>query len=188
MKILLVDNESNEMDIIERLLKLNNCKFSLTNYKKCIKHIEKDVDGLILTGSKHNAKSLLPHEEKVIIEAIKKNIPILGICGGHQVIGLFFGGKLGKQRNRVKGFFKINIISKKGILKGLPNSTMMYESHIHNVSLPKNFTLLATSNKTKNEAMKMNGKQVYSIQFHPSMSGYYGEMIFKNFIKICGKK
>ena len=61
----------------------------------------------------------------------------------------------------------------------------MYEHHHNFVSLPKNFELFATSNKTKNEAMKMKRKQIYGVQFHPEMSDYLGEIIFRNFAQIC---
>ncbi|MBU3904894.1 MAG: gamma-glutamyl-gamma-aminobutyrate hydrolase family protein [Nanoarchaeota archaeon] len=189
MKILIINNDDKKVRLIRKFLKLEKCDSEVVNYKRCKKHVDKDISGLIISGSPHHATITMPYEKDLILDAVQKKIPVLGICGGHQVLGLLFGGKVGNHKKPVKGYYKIKFMKRRCIFNELPEKlSIMFESHRNYVTLPKSFELLGTSTKTKNEAMKMKRKSVYGVQFHPEMSGYLGEIIFKNFCNICKVK
>jgi len=181
MSILIIDNEGNELDLVEKLVP--NSK--TINYTECNNISLDSISGIILTGSKHHPVRLLKHEKNLIFSAIQKNIPVLGICAGHEVIGLAFNAKDQKLDQRIKGDFEVTIIDNTNLFKGINTKTpTVSENRVREISLPKNFTLLATSAHTKNQAMKMNDNQVFSTQFHPERNKL-GQIVFKNFLSLC---
>ena len=125
-----------------------------------------------------------------IIKEQKRNIPILGICLGHQAIGYAYGAKIVKLKNIMHGRTD-NIFKKKNstILKKLPKSfvaTRYHSLEISRLNLPKNIEILAVSANNIIMAIKIKNKSVFGIQFHPeSYATEYGKNIFKNFINVC---
>lgn len=90
------------------------------------------------------------------------NKPILGICGGMQVIQLVFGGKLKKETEI--GFYEEEF--KKNFL-GLKNKIQVYHLHNNYTTLPKNFEQF---NKGKiPQAIKHKTKPIYGVLFHPEV-------------------
>jgi len=185
MTILIIDNDSKHIPKIKKNVESNGFTCQIVNYLDCKGVKLENIRGIILSGSTHNPYRLLQSLELFLQQAIQKNIPILGICGGHQVLALMYGVELQKYDKKLIGNYKVNIIKENPLFKNLPKNPEFFESHIHHVSLPKNFELLANSSTSENEAMKMKGKPVYSTQFHPELSGKNGEVVFKIFLEMC---
>jgi GMP synthase-like glutamine amidotransferase len=102
--------------------------------------------------------------------AIKENIPILGICLGHQVLAAAIGGKVGKAINPEVGIAKIKH-NNTFIFKGLPNPIYVFQYHFDEVlSLPSTTEILASNSSTPIQAFRVNAKPVFGIQFHPEIS------------------
>ena len=114
------------------------------------------------------------------------NIPVLGICLGHQIIGLLHDSKI-SVTDEIKKKENIEILSDDPLFNNIKSNSLFHEEHSEHVSLPKGFVLLAKSNTCDNESMKHPKKNIYGIQFHPEVSGDNGKKIFRNFINMCGK-
>ena len=143
--------------------------------------------GIIISGgptllSKINWKKFI--EPFKFIKTTK--IPILGICLGHQTIGLLYGAEIsgGKLISKKE---PIEILSKEKLFLNLENPPIFREDHSEHITIPREFVLLGKSNSCANEAMKHENKNIYSVQFHPEVSGENGKKLFQNFIKICTK-
>ncbi|MCK5641892.1 MAG: gamma-glutamyl-gamma-aminobutyrate hydrolase family protein [Gammaproteobacteria bacterium] len=144
-----------------------------------------NYSGIIISGApilltKVNSKKYLN-----LFKFIKKyEKPILGICFGHQIIGLLYNSHiyLGQE---VRNKEKIEIIKKDMIFSNIKTNELFQEDHCEYITLPLNFILLAKSNSCKNEAMKHKTKNIFGLQFHPEVSGLTGEKILKNFANIC---
>jgi len=117
---------------------------------------------------------------------LETNIPIFGICFGHQLIGILhgaFGSRMKEDRDwQLIEFFEESLIWDK-----LPKEVEMMQDHCESISIPKDFILIASSDVCVNEAMQHVSKPIYCVQFHPEVSGNHGKIIFENFIKICEK-
>ena len=112
------------------------------------------------------------------------DLPILGICFGHQMIGLTFGA-FGSRMKEDRDWQTIEIFEQSDLFKKLPTEIEMLEDHCESISIPKDFTLIAASDFCINEAMEHKDLPIYGVQFHPEVSGNHGRILFDNFIQIC---
>ncbi|MHA1917459.1 MAG: glutamine amidotransferase-related protein, partial [Candidatus Ranarchaeia archaeon] len=131
-----------------------------------------DADGLVIGGGPY---SLVNEIEKLgeIPNYIKTlDIPVLGLCLGHHLIGSMYGGKIGKAPGPEFGKIEIKIIDPESVLvKGLPEKFIVWGSHNDEVSvLPEGFHVVADSETCNVEIMEHDSKQIYGIQFHPEVS------------------
>ena len=119
------------------------------------------------------------------IQRIK--IPLLGICFGHQLIGLQFGGFVKKMKED-RDFQDVEVFEESALFERLPPIIQMREDHCEFASVPKGFKLLASSDTCFNEAMQHNELPIYGVQFHPEVSGMQGTLLLENFTRICQTK
>jgi GMP synthase (glutamine-hydrolysing) len=111
-------------------------------------------------------------------------IPILGICFGHQLIGLVHGASPSKQRED-RGLQTIEFLMDHPLINGLASEVKMIEDHCENISIPAGFELFATSDACINEGMIHKTKAIFGVQFHPEVSGNVGSTLISNFIRLC---
>ena len=167
-----------KVDVI-RNDKINSKKVILNNY-----------NGIIFSpgpGRPENSGNMMN-----IIKDCYVNTPMLGICLGHQAIGMFFGAKIIKMKNVMHGRTDtMKWIKKNSLLKKIPNkftATRYHSLEICNKNLPSNIEVSAVSSKKNIMAIKIKNKKIYGLQFHPeSISTMYGHLFFKNFILECNK-
>ncbi len=110
--------------------------------------------------------------------------PILGICFGHQLIGLKFGSVPSRIRT-ICEMEEIAVLADSPLFNRLPDEIQMMEDHCETISVPEGFKLLASSDSCVNEAMEKNDEPIYGVQFHPEVSGNHGAIIIQNFINVC---
>ena len=122
------------------------------------------------------------------IRAFAGKIPILGVCLGHQAIGLVYGGKIIHAQKLMHGKVSEVTCDGRGIFKGLdsrPFKAMRYHSlAVEQESLPDCLEISATAED--GEIMGLRHKQfaVEGIQFHPeSIMTPVGKRILRNFLK-----
>jgi len=110
-------------------------------------------------------------------------IPTLGICLGHQALGLVYGAAVfrGPEIRRPE---KINIDRAHPLFEGITSETLFGEDHCEGIFLSEHFLLLASSASYEVEAMVAQDKPFYGVQFHPEISGEPGKKIFQNFIAL----
>jgi GMP synthase (glutamine-hydrolysing) len=114
------------------------------------------------------------------------SIPVLGICFGHQIIGLQHGA-FGSMMREDRDVQEIEFLQSDDLFSRMPTICQMMEDHCEAISIPEHFILLASSDVCVNEAMKHNTKALYGVQFHPEVSGNMGRVLIENFIRICEK-
>ncbi len=111
-------------------------------------------------------------------------LPVLGICLGHQVMGLIYGAKINAKK-MIDKMEKIQILEQDYLFEGIKTLSEFREEHSEFITLPKGFIKLAKSDSCENESMKHKDKNLFGVQFHPEVSGENGKKIFANFLKLC---
>ena len=115
----------------------------------------------------------LPHLQKLIRQAVREEIPILGICFGHQMIAAALEGHdaIESYVNPETGWFRMTRHGESRLLAGLPHNFYAFEHHHDDVvSLPKDFMVTASSARCKIEAYEPKLLNIYGVQFHPEIS------------------
>lgn len=132
-----------------------------------------------------------PAQSGVCLEIIEKctNIPILGICLGHQAIGHVFGAQILQQEHPMHGKVDTLRISDetsllfKSVKQAVP--IMRYHSlYIDEDSLTRDFKVVARTNDGVIQAIEHKARPLYGVQFHPE--SYFtdsGSDIIQNFLR-----
>lgn len=154
-------------------------------------HTTQDLEGKI--GVIISGAPLLVTEQDISIYLEKINwikettIPVLGICFGHQLIGIRFGSFAARMRED-RDWQIIGILEESPLFDRLPDEFEMMEDHCETISIPPNFRLIASSDACVNEAIQHNSLPIFGVQFHPEVSGNYGRTLMDNFLRICTDK
>ncbi|MCK5686604.1 anthranilate phosphoribosyltransferase, partial [bacterium] len=183
--ILLIDNyDSFTYNIYQYLLKLGEKVQVFRNDKITIDEISKmNPDHIIISPGPGN-----PDTAGISVEVVKTfsgQIPILGICLGHQCIGQAFGGEIVKASRIFHGKTSEINHDGRGVFTGVkdPFTAIRYHSLvIKRLTLPEVLEVTAT---VDSEIMGVRHKlySVEGIQFHPeSIGSSYGYDILRNFL------
>jgi GMP synthase (glutamine-hydrolysing) len=136
---------------------------------------------------------------KVIVEEM--NVPVIGICGGHQALALAFGGKVGPilggeddcfpyGKNPIeKGRHDLDIVRDDPLFKGLGKTINLVQSHTDEVKrLPKGFICLAKNELCPYQIIRHPSRPAYGVQAHTE---YFhsrrpdGGILLENFLRIA---
>jgi len=119
-----------------------------------------------------------------VVQKFYTQIPILGVCLGHQCIGQLFGSKIVHAKNILHGKTSQTYHTEDKLFDGVQNpfTAARYHSLIVN-KVPKDFTLTAWTQNNEIMAMQHNKYPLYCVQFHPeSFLTKEGNKIMKNFL------
>jgi len=189
-KILIIDFGSQFTQLIVRRIRELGVYSELVSHKKIkSSEIKKNIKGIILSGGPLNVYQL----DKSLFDnkILKLDIPILGICFGHQILSKFNGGKV--KQSKLREFGLVNILKKnnslliKNFFKRKINKVWM--SHADQVyKLPKSFKVIASSNNSKFAIVESKTKNFYGVQFHPEVTHTEnGKKLISNFIFLICK-
>ncbi len=129
-----------------------------------------------------------PEDAGVCVELIKeiKDIPILGICLGHQAIGYAYGGKIVQAPEIKHGKTSKIIHEDRYIFKNLKNPFIAMRYHsliIDRATLPDTLVITAQTDDGIVMGIRHKAYPVYGLQFHPeSIMTEYGKQMIENFI------
>jgi GMP synthase (glutamine-hydrolysing) len=190
-KILIVDFGSQFTQLIARRIRELGVYCEIVSHKKInIKAFDNSVLGIILSGGPLNVYQINRYSfDKKILEL---NIPILGICFGHQVLSKLNGGKVKQSKHREFGLANIYKKNDSLLTKNFFNkkkSKKVWMSHADQVSkIPKGFKVLASSANSKFAVVENKIKKFYGVQFHPEVTHTEsGKKLISNFIFLICK-
>jgi GMP synthase (glutamine-hydrolysing) len=183
-RILIIDCGSSKVRLLEEIV-FESADYETHSFFEVNQETTDSFDGIIISGS----PILITEEdmEPYLIQAswIKTTIkPILGICFGHQLIGLCYEA-FGSRMKDCRSMNEIEQFVDCPLLYRLPNIFEMQEDHCESISIPQEFELVANSDECINEVMQHESKKIYGVQFHPESSGNFGHIVLENFIEMC---
>ena len=185
-KIIVLDFGSQYSHLICRRIRDFSVYAELVPYNISLKELKKlNPKGIIFSGgpsSVYDSKAPTPTKE-----IFQLQIPILGICYGHQIIVNNFGGKV-KRVNKEYGSAVLSIDDNSDIFSGIGDSIRAWMSHGDEAKLvPDDFKIIGHTENVRAAAISNKQKAVYGIQFHPEVvHTENGNEILKNFVlKVC---
>ena len=192
-KILIIDFGSQFTQLIARRIRELGVFSEIVSHKK-INSLKmfNNVIGVILSGGPLNVYN--SYKFRFNRKVLFLNIPILGICFGHQIISKELGGRVKKSKFREFGFAEIKKVNNSLLIKNFfnnKNTNNVWMSHADHVSkLPNGFKVVASSKNSKFTIIENNKKKYYGVQFHPEVTHTNkGKILLKNFLfSICKAK
>lgn len=189
--ILMIDNYDSFVFNVEQYLKemTDDEVITVRNDAITIDDIKKMNPSKIIfsPGPKH------PKDSGICLEILNNtdelgNIPILGICLGHQAIGMNFGGEIKRLENPLHGkTSEITVLSENSVLfKNLPKKFKVMRYHsLYVDDIPEDLEVTAKSEDGVAMALEHKSKNIFGIQFHPeSIFTEYGKNMIRNFLNI----
>ena len=190
-KILIVDFGSQFTQLIARRVRELGVFSEIVSHKKIkLKDIDQTIKGIVLSGGPLNVYQIDKYSfDKKILQL---NIPILGICFGHQILSKLNGGKVKQSKHREFGLANIykknNSLLTSNFFKK-SNTKKVWMSHADQVSkIPRNFRAVASSTNSKFAIVEDRIKKFYGVQFHPEVTHTEnGKKIISNFVFLICK-
>ena len=131
-----------------------------------------------------------PKEAGISVQLIKelhKELPILGVCLGHQSIGEAFGGDVVKAPTVVHGKTSTINHDGKGIFKSIPDKFQATRYHslvIEPKTLPADLEVTAKTDDNVIMGVQHKKYPVFGVQFHPeSIATEHGKILLRNFVE-----
>jgi anthranilate synthase component 2 len=130
-----------------------------------------------------------PLEAGVSVPLIRRfagEIPILGVCLGHQSIGQAFGGKIVRAQQVMHGKMSAITHDSRGVFEGLPTpftATRYHSLAIDRASCPAELEVTATSEDGEIMGVRHRTLAVEGVQFHPeALLTDHGKALLANFL------
>jgi anthranilate synthase/aminodeoxychorismate synthase-like glutamine amidotransferase len=136
-----------------------------------------------------------PAEAGVSVDVIRRfgeSTPILGVCLGHQAVGVAYGGEVVRARRLMHGKTSEIAHRAEGIFAGVPTPFRVARYHslvVAPESLPEELEVVAWTDETGYEdeiqAVRHREFPVWGVQFHPeSIASEHGKVLLSNFLSL----
>lgn len=145
-----------------------------------------NVRGLILSGGPSSVYE--PNAPKLDPRILELNLPILGLCYGHQLIAQLSNGTVEPAACKEYGTAQVTVDKPVGVLEGLSETEKVWMSHGDTVfAVPEDFEALAHTANCPVAAFRHKQKPIYGLQWHPEViHTEKGARMLRNFIfKVC---
>jgi len=151
--------------------------------------MELKPDGIVLSPG-----PCTPNEAGICMDLIKAaakaQVPLLGVCLGHQAIGQVFGGKVVRASQPMHG--KLSPVRHAGqsVFEDVPSpfaATRYHSLVVERESLPRELEITAQTDEVV-MGLRHRTLPIHGVQFHPeSIASEHGHKILENFLKIAGE-
>jgi len=121
-----------------------------------------------------------------------KNIPLFGVCLGHQAIGVAFGATVSRAPELLHGKTSQVLHEGKGVLTSLPSpftATRYHSLCVEKDSVPDTLNITGTTDSGLVMSMEHTTLPIQGVQFHPeSVLTEHGHQMLANWLVMCGDK
>lgn len=187
MKILLIDNyDSFTYNLVHYVEELGAETQVVRNDRISVEEaIARAGDGIIISPG-----PCTPNEAGIcldLIKALPEEIPLLGVCLGHQAIGQAYGGKVSRAKTIMHGKTSTITHANTGLFEGLPEQfevTRYHSLSVERESLPNSLRVDAWTADGEIMGMSHVAKPIFGVQFHPeSIASEHGHALIQRFLQ-----
>ncbi|MBR3264816.1 MAG: glutamine-hydrolyzing GMP synthase [Erysipelotrichaceae bacterium] len=187
-KILVIDFGGQYSQLIARRIRNQNVYAEIQNFDQVSveETVEAGYKGIVFSGG---PRSVYDDDAPRVDEKITQlDIPILGICYGHQLLVYLEHGEIDTALSESEYGKTLVSVSGSGLFKDISEESICWMSHTDQVKkLPPGFVSIARSEKCPYAGVADEKRKLYGVQFHPEVSHTeYGYQIIRNFLfEIC---
>jgi anthranilate synthase component 2 len=149
-----------------------------------------EIDALAPAGIVISPGPCTPNEAGISVPLIRRfagEIPILGVCLGHQAIGQAFGGRIVRSERVMHGKLSPIAHDGKGVFAGLPSpfrATRYHSLAIDRATMPPTLAVTATADDGEVMGVRHREFAVEGVQFHPeAILTEHGRRLLDNFLR-----
>jgi len=125
-----------------------------------------------------------------LLRAAPEDMPVLGVCLGHQSIGQAYGGDVVRAKTLMHGKTSLIYHNDVGIFKNLPNpftATRYHSLAILSETLPEDLIVTAWTEDGEIMGVQHKTRPIHGVQFHPeSIATEGGHQLLSNFLDLAG--
>ena len=147
----------------------------------------KDLDGLVISPGPGEPKDAGVSEDA--IRALAGQIPVLGVCLGHQGVGEVYGGRVVRAERLMHGKTSPIMHKGRGLFAGLDNpfeATRYHSLIIERETLPDILEIMAWTPEGEIMGLRHKEHETWGVQFHPeSILTRQGLKLIENFLTLC---
>jgi GMP synthase (glutamine-hydrolysing) len=185
-KILILDFGSQYTQLIARRIRELNVYCEIHPYHH-LPNLDSTVKGVILSGSPASVCDAgAPYPD---LSVLRKQVPLLGICYGAQLLVQQNGGEVKASAHREYGRANLTeVVSAHPLLKGISEHSQVWMSHGDSITqLPDSFQFIASTQFIRVAAFEVSGEATFGLQFHPEVTHTLeGSTLLRNFaLNIC---
>jgi len=132
-----------------------------------------------------------PNEAGISVPLIRRfagEVPMLGVCLGHQSIGQAFGGRIVHAKRVMHGKTSVIHHRSEGVFQGLDEgfeATRYHSLVIERESLPDSLAVTAWTDDGEIMGVRHKNLAIHGVQFHPeSILSQFGHELLRNFLKL----
>ncbi|WP_018602961.1 aminodeoxychorismate/anthranilate synthase component II [Mycobacterium sp. 155] len=148
-----------------------------------------DFDGVLLSpgpGTPERAGASIP----LVRACAEAGTPLLGVCLGHQAIGVAFGGTVDRAPELLHGKTSVVHHADAGVLRGLPDpftATRYHSLTILPETVPAGLEVIGQTDSGVIMAVRHRELPIHGVQFHPeSILTEGGHRMLANWLVLCG--
>jgi anthranilate synthase/aminodeoxychorismate synthase-like glutamine amidotransferase len=193
MRLAMIDNyDSFTYNLVQYLSELGADVDVVRNDALTVPELEaRAPDGFVISPGPG-----VPDDAGISIEVVKLcasvGIPLLGVCLGHQAIGVAFGGKIVRAQSIMHGKTSEIEHDAKGVFQGLDSpfdATRYHSLVISEESCPSELEITARTSDQEIMGVRHRSYPIEGVQFHPeSILTAEGKSLLKNFLKQCAER
>jgi anthranilate synthase component 2 len=125
-----------------------------------------------------------------LLRAAPEDMPVLGVCLGHQSIGQAYGGDVIRAKTLMHGKTSLIHHNNTGIFKDLPNpftATRYHSLAVKKETLPADLEITAWTEDGEIMGVQHKTRPIHGVQFHPeSIATEGGHQLLANFLNLAG--
>ncbi|MEO5618514.1 MAG: aminodeoxychorismate/anthranilate synthase component II [Candidatus Eisenbacteria bacterium] len=146
-----------------------------------------NLDGLLISPGPGEPRDAGVSEEA--IRALAGEVPVLGVCLGHQALGEVYGGRVVRADRLMHGKTSPIMHKGRGLFAGLDNpfeATRYHSLIVERATLPEDLEIMAWTPEGEIMGLRHKRHETWGVQFHPeSILTRQGLKLIENFLTLC---
>lgn len=188
MKVLLIDHEDSFVYNLYQNLRMQGASVKCVRYNEPVRRsVGWDPDAVVLSpGPGHPRDHRVTGHARRLLREWRKERPFLGVCLGHQLIGEFYGGRVGRAESPVHGATVEIEHADVPLFRHVPvrfRGARYHSLVVKRQTLPSDLLVTARTRRHTIMALDHRTDPVHGVQFHPeSYLTREGPQILRNFL------